>query len=444
MRFRRWTASLGGAAVAALLWLGAFALPASAAKSVAWVASGVTPSAPFNSCADPKYSSIQEALSNAATEVEVCNGTYEEQLRVEHPVSIVGNGATVQLPAAPQKSETTCDAASEAGDGLEDQDLISICTPGLVKVTGLNVDAVWPGDPVGPSESCAFNLYGILVAGGADLQLHATTVVGAAPSSLNGCQYGVGIQIGMSYAVPAQAGTAKLTEDNISGYQKNGITVDGEGSSLKLQTVGVTGAGKTTVIAQNGIGVQLGAKAIIKGAIVKNNECENSTCGPDVLTQFQAEGVYFFGAAAGSSLKSSRLSDNDAGVETFDTGETAPSKAPVSILGNRFTDNRYVGVLLNQGLTKVTGNEIAGGNVGIEAVQFGGAPFGPVGIGSQDTITGAAQWALEGDSDLSPSDAPGSLTVKKSAISGNPGPTVAESVHTNNPTGLPIITSKDT
>ncbi len=428
--------------MAALLGLGAFALPASA-KTVAFVNSGVAPSAPFDSCAHPKYSSIQEGLSSTAAEVNVCNGTYTEQLRIEHSVTLAGNGATVDVPATPQKSETSCDAASEAGDGLEDQDLISICTPGIVKIAGLNVHAIWPGSPDGPGESCAYNLYGILVAGGADLQLHSTTVTGAAPSTINGCQYGVGIQVGMSYAVPAQAGVAKLTSDVVSGYQKNGITIDGTGSSAKIVSVGVTGAGETAVIAQNGIGVQLGAKATISGAIISANECDNPSCGPEVLTQYQAEGVYFYGAAAGSSLKSSRLSANDAGVEAYDTGSTAPGKAPVTILENRFTDNRYAGILLNQGLTKASGNEISGGDVGIEAIQLAGAPFGTVGSGSEDTITGASQWALEGVSDLTAGDQPSSLTISKSAISGNPGPTVEESVYTNNPTGLPIITKKD-
>jgi hypothetical protein len=444
MRLKRRSAILTSVAVAALA---VFALPAIASAKATWV-SKATPSAPFNSCEHPAYSSIQEAIDGSGAAIQVCGGTYQEQLHIERPVTIVGNGARVEVPASPQKSATACDAASEAGDGLEDQDLISVCTAGKVTLNGLTVDAIWPGAPDGPSESCAYNLYGILAAGGVSLQLTETTVIGAAPSVINGCQYGVGVEIGMSYAVPAQTATAKLTQDIVNGYQKNGVTVDGAGSSAKIADIGVTGAGKTAAIGQNGIGVQLGAKALISSSVIKRNECENVTCGPDALTQYQAEGVYFYGAAAGSSLKSSDITENDAGVENEDTSATEPSAAQVTLSGDTIAKNRYEGVLLNQGWAKVDDSDISDSDVGIEAIQIGEGPFaqayGPKATAAGDTITGMSEWALAGLSDNTAGDKPGSISIKKSAISGNPGPTVAESVHTNNPAELPIIASKDT
>jgi hypothetical protein len=444
MRFKRRSAILAcvtGAAIAAA------ALPAGASAGKAWV-STATPSAPFNSCAHPAFDSIQDALAGSATTIEVCGGTYAEQLHVERAVSIVGNGATLKLPAAPQKSETACDAASEAGDGLEDQDLVSVCTGSKVKINGLTIDAIWPGSPVGPEVSCGFNLYGVLVAGGASLQLTESTVDGAAPATINGCQYGVGVQIGASYASPAQVGSAKLTADVIEGYQKNGITVDGAGSDAKIADVGVIGAGKTAEIAQNGIGVQLGAKASISAATVKRNECENATCGGDPLTDFQAEGVYFFGAAAGSSIKSSDLTENDAGVEAFDTAASEPTSSQVSIDTSTITANRYEDVLLNQGFATVNGDTISDSRVGVEAIQIAEGAFaqtyGPKGSLSGDTFSGLTEWAVAGDSDNAPGDLPGSISVKKSAVSGNPGPTVEGSLHTNNAAKLPITTKSDT
>jgi hypothetical protein len=444
MRSKRRSAILTSVVIVACA---AFALPAAASATKAWVSSA-TPSAPFNSCSHPGYNSIQAAIDGSGTSIEVCGGTYQEQLHIERAVTIAGNGATVELPATPQKSETACDAASEAGDALEDQDLISICTTGTVKLNGLTLNAIWPGEPVGPSVSCGYNLYGILVGGGANLELTESTVTGAAPKVINGCQYGVGIQIGASYASPAQVGKAKLSQDIVKGYDKNGITVDGVGSQASITDVGVTGAGKTAVTAQNGIGVQFGAKASIKSSTIKRNECENETCGSNPLTDYQAEGVYFYGAAAGSSVKESFISENDAGVEAYDTAATEPATSQVKVLGDTIAGNRDEGVLLNQGWATVTGGTISNSKVGIEAIQVGEGPFvqayGPKGTVSQVTITGMTEWAVAGDSDNTPGDLPGSITVKNSAISGNPGATVAESIHTNNEAKLPIVTIKDT
>jgi hypothetical protein len=442
MTLKRRSAILLGTALATLA-----AFAPSALASTNWVSSA-TPSAPFDSCEHPGFDSIQSALTvGTGSKIEVCDGTYAEQLSIERPVKINGNGAKIELPAIPQKSETECDAASEAGDHLEDQDLISVCTTGKVSITGITADAIWPGNPVEASVSCAFNLYGILVGGGANLTLTESVVLGAAPASINGCQYGVGVQIGMSYASPEQPGKATLKDDTIKDYQKNGVTVDGEGSVATIEDIGVSGAGPTAEIAQNGIGVQFGAKATINAVKVKLNECNNATCGSNPLADFQAEGVYFFGAARGSTVKNSLLTENDAGVEAFDTGASAPTKAPVTISNNTITKNRYEGVLINQGLTKVSGGEISDSKVGIAVLQIGegefAQTFGPKATITGVTISGMSEWAVEGDSDNAAGDKPGLIQVSKSEITGNPGPTLAGSATTNNPTGLPILLSED-
>jgi hypothetical protein len=454
MRFKRRSAALLGMATVALAGV---AVPATALakkpkpRPVVWV-SAEPASAPYNSCSDPRYNSIQQAITETeATDtdpiIEVCGGTYAEQLTIKKPVGINGNNATIELPAAPVKLETKCDEASEAGDGLEDQELISICTAGAVSINAVTADAIWPGEPIGASESCAFNLNGILVGGGADLSLSESTVDGAAPTPINGCQYGVGVQVGLSYASPAQVGTASLTTDVVEGYQKNGITVEGEGSSATMSEDRVSGAGKTTQIAQNGIGVQLGAKAKISTSVVKRNECENATCGSDPLTQYQAEGVYFYGAGEGSSISGSYISENDAGVENFDTSATAPTSPQVLLSGDTITSNRYEDVLLNQGWASIKGGTIAKSIVGVDALQIGEGPFaqayGPKGTVSKVTFTGLTEWAVLGDSDNAAGDQPGFVSIKQSKVSGNPGATVASSVHSDNPTSLKITTKHD-
>jgi len=198
------------------------AVPATASASTLWVAAKA-PSAPFNSCEHPGYSHIQDALGGPGTAIHVCAGTYAEQLSIERPVSITGYGSvTVTLPAAPTSSSTACDKTAEAWFGLPDQDAISICGSETVSIKNVTVSAVWPGEPI-EGESCGYNLNGILVAGGANLNLSGSTVIGARPKAINGCQYGIGVQIGYSdYGKAASVGTAKLTQDTVKGYQRMG------------------------------------------------------------------------------------------------------------------------------------------------------------------------------------------------------------------------------
>jgi Right handed beta helix region len=429
------------------LWLSALVvvvgctvvIPATASASTLWVSTN-HPSAPYTSCQHPGYSHIQEAVGGPGTAIHVCEGTYAEQLTIERDVTITGyGGATIALPAVTAKSNTACDTANEALTGLEDQDAVSICG-GKVTIKNLNVDAIWPGEPVGPGISCAYNLTGILVAGGADLALSGSTVTGAAPQKINGCQYGLGILVGVPESGLIGTGAATLTKDIVTGYQKNGITAAGQGVDVKINKVTVTGAAIEPALAQNGIGIQEGAKGTITGAMVSGNECEDiPACGPDALHQAQADGIYFYDAAEGSSVSNSTSNENDVGIEAFDTSSTDPM-----ILANKVEGNRDEAVLIGEGQAKVNNNTLTNSNVGIELLQLEGQTAAPGGTANHDTIAGMHEWAVLGRSDKASGDLFGEFTITGSKISGNPGPTPLKSVETENPAKLKIYAEKDT
>jgi hypothetical protein len=424
----------------------AFAMPAAASASTTLWVSNNEPSAPFDTCAHPGYKHIQEALAGPGTAIHVCAGTYAEQLTIQRSVSITGyGGATVELPAVTATSVTPCDEASEKGSGLPDQDAVSVCGSYTVSITDIDVNAVWPGEPVEPAVSCAYNLNGILVAGGADLALNGSTVTGARPQVINGCQYGVGVQIGMSYTKSLGVGIAKLSGDTIDGYNKNGVTVEGSGSHATISKTTVTGAGPLVALAQNGIGVQLGAKATISHTTVSGNECESSSCGSDALSDYAADGVYFYEAGAGSGITTSKLAGNDVGVEAFD-----PASAGPSISHDRLASNRWASVEISAGAAKVDRDVMRESLVGIELLQFVYVPTeGPsqayVGSGTavHDTIEKMSNWAVLGRSDKSAEDVPGEFSITKSKVAGNPGPRVLESVESENPTSLKIFAERD-
>jgi hypothetical protein len=415
------------------------AIPATASAATLWV-SNATPSAPYNSCAHPGYDQIQAALAGPGTAVHVCAGTYAEQLNIERSIAITGyGGATVELPATTASSTTSCDAASEAATKRPDQEEISICGAYKVSIKNLNIKAIWPGEPVGPGVSCAYNLAGVLAAGGAELTLSGSTITGAAPQAINGCQYGVGVAIGMSYTDPVSTATAKLSKDTISGYEKNGIAVEGEGTFAAIADVSVTGAGKTPVIAQNGIGVQFGGAAKITGSTISDDECEYpSVCGPNPLTQYGGDGVEFYEAAAGSSVSKSTITRNDEGVEAYDSNAADPA-----ITNNKLEENRWSAVEITEGSASVNGNLMSDSNVGIQLLQYAGQGYAIGGTAVHDKIEGMSEFAVQGSSDKNEADLPGSFSITSSKISGNPaGAKPQESVSSESLT-LKIYAEKD-
>jgi hypothetical protein len=252
-------------------------------------------------------------------------------------------------------------------------------------------------------------------------------VLGAGASPINGCQGGVGVQVGSHHG--AQAATAKLTNDIVAGYQKNGITVDGAGSQATINGTTVKGAGTTNQIAQNGIQVSRGAVA----KIVKSSISENKYEGEAAAT-----GLIFFEAATGSKVSNSTISNDDIGVDYEESGTSH-----LGVSGSKFEGNRYTSVFILEGNVSVSKSTMNGGEDGIDLDQFAGESNGPTGTATGDPIENMSSYAVIGFSDKSPSDPPGTFRIINSKISNNPpGASVSESVFSESPTLL-ITAEKD-
>ena len=95
-----------------------------------WVNSGTTVTGNGTSCAAPGYNTIQAAINAASPQatIEVCAGTYAEQLQITKSVTINGIGnVEVTLPSSVANATTACDTAPGTGAFQPDQDGISIC-----------------------------------------------------------------------------------------------------------------------------------------------------------------------------------------------------------------------------------------------------------------------------------------------------------------------------
>jgi hypothetical protein len=379
-----------------------------------WVSGAGATTGGGTSCAAPGYNTIQAALNAAASgqQIVVCAGTYTEQLQITKSVEISGIGTVVlKLPATPANATTTCDTQIAAGNPgsppEKDQDAISICGGIDVSLTGITVDAAWA------SGTCYDAMYGIVVAGGATLRFDKSQITAAGAVPLNGCQGGVGILAGDAQGSPAQVGHLVVTNSTVSGYQKNGIVVDGTGSTGTIYNSIVTGAGPTPLIAQNGIVVGNGAGATITASDVSGDECDDpSACGPDPLTQDQAAGIIIYTTDAPVSVTGCTLSDNDMGIY-YEADPSGPAPvSPTAVLDDdRFDQNRYEAVELDQGAALIEDSQMSGGDVGLQALQYAGQQFGIDSVATADTIQGITVAPVQVLSDQAAGDKPGVLVV---------------------------------
>lgn len=408
--------------IAACTALCGLAIPATAGAASLYVSNSAPVVTGGKSCAQPNYNTIQGAIdalkSLPSGTVNVCPGTYPEQLTIVKPLKLIVLGtagsAKLVLPAAPADSKTKCDEAPTVKAFQPNQDAISICTPSTVTISGLKVEAKWP------EGTCDDSLYGIRVVGGATLAATNVTVDGAGAFPINGCQGGVGIQAGTTRTTTPEVGKLKLKGVTVTNYQKNGITIAAKGSTATIATTTVTGAGATPEIAQNGIQVSAGAVAKINTSKVSGNECDNGSCGPEGFSQTQSTGLLFYGAGPGSSVTNSTSSGNDIGAYYLSESETQPASPELVLSKDAFTANRYEGVVLDQGDASLRSDTISGpGEVGIEVQQYEGQTLSSQSNASNTKVEGMSEAGLRVASDKAAGDIAGRFTLTKSTFVSN-------------------------
>ncbi len=358
------------------------AVPAAASAASLFV--GSSQSAPGNSCGHTGYKSIQQALDAATpgSTITVCRGRYSEQLEIGTEVTLIGMGnPVVALPASPATSKTACDEAINAATGGEDEDLVSICGP-KVSVSKISFEAKWPHG------TCDDSLYNIMVAGGGTLEASKVTLDGAGAYPVNGCQGGVALEVGVGYHLD-EVGHANLSKVKIENYQKNGVTVDGAGSSATISKATVTGAGPADQ-GQNGIQISRGAVATITSSKISANECTAAGCGSGSREKWAEDGagVLFYEPGASSSVAHSKLSNNDIGVEYVSA--EPPANSAIALSSDKISGGD-ASVQLNQGDATLTADKLTGAPIGIDLGSYWGEDdsYGPQVSATGDLVEGS-------------------------------------------------------
>ena len=204
------------------------------------------------------YATISAAVAAAIPGdiVEVSPGVYNETVTINKSIHLRGQPGQVLTTIIKAPSTLPLPATQNSN---------------IVTVTGAGISAEINDLTIaGPGPSGCGNIsYGIFVRNGAYANIHDNKISDVRDNPFGSCQNGVAIQIGrMAWST---TGTATIANNIITGYQKNGITVDNAGSSATILGNTITGAGTTAIIAQNGIQISRGATGSLTGNTVSGN-----------------------------------------------------------------------------------------------------------------------------------------------------------------------------
>ncbi|MDX6384389.1 MAG: hypothetical protein QOK48_1962 [Blastocatellia bacterium] len=225
-------------------------------------------------CPGAGFSSIQAAVLAASPndKINVCPGTYHEQVIITKPLTIQGIEVAGQNLATIMPTGVAPNSTSLAS-GNPIAAIVLVDGTDKVNLSNLTIDGSTNG-----INGCAPNLIGLYYrnsSGKADGL--AVKNVKLTPA-LFGCQSGLGI-----FVQSGSGGQSKvdITNSSVHDYQKNGITANEVGTDVTIKGNTVTGVGPTNQIAQNGIQVAFGAKGTIDSNSVINHvysPCTLASC----------------------------------------------------------------------------------------------------------------------------------------------------------------------
>ena len=216
------------------------------------------------------FATIQLAVNSvpAGSTIEICPGTYPEQVVISKKLTLIGfaigttQDAAVIVPPAGGVVMNATDVSTSAPIAAQ---LLVENTAGPVKISNLTVDGL--GNGLG--NSCALNLDGILFQNASGTLNHVAVRNQIPGDVLGGCQTGDPIY------VESSTGTSVVTIENSSvhNYNKNGITGRYAGTTMTVTGSYVQGSGLLPygLAAQNGIELAFGAAGKISGNTVIDN-----------------------------------------------------------------------------------------------------------------------------------------------------------------------------
>ena len=260
--------------------------------------------------------------------VNVNNGA-----KVQNGVDLAANGGTVNVGAGNYVEQVVIEGkdltlqASGAGAVIQAPDTVPLCfttssnqkpvvcvkNATNVIIKGLTVDGRGKGDANNRLDGIGYYNAGGTVQG--------NTIEHIRNTPLNGVQAGVALY---AYNQDGNARTLNVFSNTIFDYQKNGMALSGNGLSVDVENNTVTGAGPTSLTAQNGIQLSYGAVGKISGNTVSGNFWTGTYGGSnDPISDPNADGaagILIYQPGTGTiEVSNNEVLGNQFGIASFDT-----------------------------------------------------------------------------------------------------------------------------
>jgi parallel beta-helix repeat protein len=333
------------------------------------------------------YTNIQLAVNGTAAggTVDICPGTHPEQVSISKNLTLAGvvngteGGAMIASPPGGVIANAT-----DLSDGSPIGAQIVVTGGAIVTINNLIIDGA-----NNHISGCGLDFIGIYYQNSSGTINHVVTRNQALSTGLHGCQSGQGIFVESGYRIP---GTAAVTVENSSvhGYQKNGITADGSGTTVTISGNDVVGQGPTTGVAENGIQVSDGATGS-----VYSNKVVDDVYSPG---EYGAAGILVVDAGS-LTIQSNVVSNTQYGILVYTDGVLNADDNTIS--GNSVSAthvNDGIDICSNGNTVKsniVIASDASGIHIDSECTE-GGNPTGSGNMVTGNTVNEACAGVLLG------------------------------------------------
>jgi parallel beta-helix repeat protein len=253
----------------------------------------------------------------------------------------------------------------------------------LYDTTGTIQTGTAPAGNVTGASIFGANYFGVLVngdVGSTSVNVTNSTVSQIGENPLNGTQHGVAVY----YRAFGGSAGGTISGNQISSYQKGGITVNGNVSAT-ITNNNVTGQGPVDYIAQNGIQIGFGAKATVSGNTVTGNAYTGSNLASSAGILVVGGAFYGFANTVGLTITKNTLTGNDVGVWLFNAD--ASGNPPATATNNAVKINK----ISDDAVTNTTGYDATCG------YQAGIADNGKKDLIVNNKISGMGYTPIAGD-----------------------------------------------
>jgi Right handed beta helix region len=221
---------------------------------------------------------------------------------------------------------------------------------GTLDATGCNIGVYYDNTTSGNVTGATIfgaNYFGVAVNGddgAVSVDVTGSTIHDIGETPLNGTQHGTGIY----YRAFGASARGTISNNTVTHYQKNGITINGNVSATIADNT-VKGEGPVDYIAQNGIQVGYGAQATVTENIVTGNAYTGAGGVSSGGILVVGGPCFALPYTVGLNISRNTLTNNDVGVWLFNADEGC-------VTTTTRTDNRVkFNTITNDAVTNTTG-----------------------------------------------------------------------------------------